>query len=145
MTNPSQAPPPARDPRHHVHGVDGAVAIVPGRVAAWLNQQLDLDRLRREIRGADPEVDHVLIALAVAASGWRASVFGTGPRNLPEPESRSTRLTTAEVANLLGLTDRAIRSACQSGRLPATRTGDRWSVSREDAEHYRAARQHRAA
>lgn len=134
------ATPPARDPKHYVHGIDGPIAIISGRVAAWLHQQLQLDALRKDVRGIDSEVDHVLIALSVAASAWRASVLGTGPRNLPEPKPRSTWLTTTEVADLLNLTDRAVRSACQSGRLSAQRIGDRWQISREDFEHYRAAR-----
>ncbi len=132
--------PPARDPKHYVHGIDGAVVIVPGRVAAWLTQQLGLDRLRSEVRGMDAEVDHVLIGLAVAASDWRASAYGTSPRNTPELAPKSSWLTTTEVADLLDMTDRAIRLACQSGRLPAERVGDRWQISREQFEHYRAAR-----
>ena len=138
-------PPPARDPKAYVHGIDGPVAIVPARVAAWLTRQANLDRLRREVRGQDAEVDHVLIALAVAASAWRASAYGTHPRNTPEPAPKSAWLTTTEVADLLDQTDRAIRQACQSGRLPAERVGDRWQISRENFEHYCAARQQRAA
>ncbi len=140
MSRRPSEPLPARDPKHYVHGIDGAVVIVPGRVAAWLTQQLGLDRLRSEVRGMDAQVDHVLIGLAVAASAWRASAYGTTPRNTPEPEPKSSWLTTTEVADLLNLTDRAIRSACRSGRLHAERVGDRWQISREHFEHYRAAR-----
>lgn len=138
--NGRRSEPPPRDPKHFVHGVDGPIAVIPGRVAAWLNLQVDLDRLRKEVRGQDSEIDNVLIALSVAATGWRASVFGTGPRNVPEPAPKSSWLTTTEVADLLNQTDRAIRMACQSGRLPAERVGDRWQINREDFEHYRAAR-----
>ena len=137
---------PARDPKHYVHGLDGAgVVIIPARVAAWLHQQLPLDQLRAGVRGTDPEVDFVLIGLSVAALNWRASAYGTAPRNVPEPASKSQWLTTTEVADLLNLTDRRVRQACTSGQLPAERDNGRWRISRENFEHYRAARQQRSA
>ena len=137
--------PPARDPRHYVHGLDGkGVVIVPARIAAWLHQQLPLDRLRTEMRGADPEIDHVLIGLSVAGFNWRSSVVGTSPRNGAELKPRSPWLTASEAADQLGVTVRAVTKACRAGRLPAQWTAGRWSVSREDLEHYRTARQQRA-
>ncbi|GAB3349950.1 helix-turn-helix domain-containing protein [Modestobacter lapidis] len=146
MSDPRKPQALARDPKHYVHGLDGAgVVIVPARVAAWLHQNLPLDRLRSEVRGVDAEVDVVLIGLSVAGLNWRASVHGTVPRNVPEPAPKSQWLTTTQVADLLDQTDRAIRMACQSGRLPAEQENGRWRISRENFEHYRAARDQRAA
>ncbi len=141
MSRRPSEPPPARDPRHYVHGLDGAgVVVVPARIAAWLHANLPLDRLRTGVRGADPEVDFVLVALSVAGLNWRSSVYGTAPRNVPESAPVSSWLTTTQVADLLDVTDRAVRSACISGRLSAERIGDRWRISREDYEHYKARR-----
>jgi hypothetical protein len=74
----------ARPPEHYVHGLEGPGAWVPGRVAEWLNKYGGLNELRMRIRGADAEVDSVLVGLVVAGHGWRASVYGTAPRNVPE-------------------------------------------------------------
>ncbi len=142
--NRRDAQPPARDATHFVHGLSGVVVVVPGRVAAWLHANLPLDKLRTEVRGADPEVDHVLVAMSVAGLSWRSSVFGTRPRSVPELAPPSAWLSPAEVADQLSVTSRAITKACQSGRLPAERVGDRWWISRVHFEHYRAARQQRA-
>jgi hypothetical protein len=139
------APSAARDPKHYVHGIDGPVAIVSARVAHWLHQQFDLEAVRLEVRGMDPDVDNALIALRVCATAWRASAYGTTPRNVPETAAKSQWLTTTQVADLLDRTDRAVRMACQSGRLPAEHENGRWRISRENFEHYRAARAQRAA
>ena len=145
MNGREKPPPPARDPKHHVHGFDGPIAIVSGRTAAWLHQRFDLSAARIDARGVDRDIDNELIALGVVATAWRASVYGTAPRNVPEPAPKSQWLTTTQAADLLNQTDRAVRMACQSGRLPAEQEGGRWRISRENFEHYRAARGQRAA
>src|SRR4051794_16717822 len=136
-----RCPQRARPPEAYVHGINGPAAVVPGRVAAWLNARGGLNELRMRIRGEDPEVDAVLVALSVAGTAWLTSACGTGDASAPEVPPQSTWLTTTEAADRLGLTDRAIRLACSTGRLPAERAGGRWRISREDVEHYRAARQ----
>jgi excisionase family DNA binding protein len=134
--------PPWRSPSSYVAGVDGPVVVVPGRVAAWLERYADLRRLRTDSRGVDPEVDSVLIALATAAALWRQQRTGAdhGTELGKQAEPRSEFVTTAQAATLLRITERGVRKACAEGRLPATRHGDIWSISREDVEHYRAAR-----
>jgi hypothetical protein len=91
-------------------------------------------------RGADTEVDYVLIALSVAGLNWRSSVYGTAPRNTPEPAPKSEWLSTTQAARLLDQTNRAVRMACQSGRLQAEQENGRWRIRCEDFEHYRANR-----
>lgn len=130
----------ARPPEHYVHGFDGPGVVVPGRVAAWLNRHGGLNELRRCIRGMDAEVDSVLVALSVAGTAWLSSVHGTTPRNVPEAAPKSAWLTTTQAAHLLDQTDRAVRMACQSGRLQAEQENGRWRIRREDFEHYRANR-----
>jgi excisionase family DNA binding protein len=134
--------PAFRQPAAYVHG-DGAVVVVPARTAAWLERYADLRALRIRHRGADPEVDAVLVALAVAAAAWReqraGTASGTAVDEGAEPAA-SSQLTTAEAGDLLGVGARAVRRAISEGRLPAERHGDVWRIDREDVEHYRAAR-----
>ncbi|MGW3854732.1 helix-turn-helix domain-containing protein [Micromonospora arida] len=133
-----------RPPAAYVHGLDGPTVVVPGRVAAWLERHANLRQIRTGHRGADPEVDSVLVALAVAAAAWRqqtgvSSDHGTDQRKQPEHESES-RLTTTQAANLLNITDRGVRAAIARHRLNAQRVGDQWLIDREDLEHFRAGR-----
>lgn len=131
-----------RPPSAFVHG-DGAVVVVPARVAAWLERHADLRALRTAHRGADPEVDAALVALGVAAAAWRekraGSANGTDLAASAEP-TRSSSLTTAEAGQLLGIGARAVRRAIADKRLQAERHGDTWRIDREVVEHYRAAR-----
>lgn len=130
-----------RPPAAYVHGLDGAVVVVTARTAAWLERHADLRRLRTEVRGTDPEVDAVLVALGVAAASWSASAVGSVRAPAPEVAAESeVRLSTSSAADLLGVTDRAVRLACKGGRLRAERVGGRWLIDREDVEHFRAAR-----
>ena len=84
--------------------------------------------------------------LRVSAMTWRSSVSVTDPRNCPEPEPLSTWLTTTEVADLLDMADRGVRKAIERGDLEAEPAANgRWRISRDNAEHYRAARANRVA
>lgn len=124
----------------YVHGVGAPVVVVPGRVAALLDNLLDLTRLRVEVRGQDAELDAVLVALRVAAANWRTTATGSPHPPAPEAATRSTWLSTAQAADILGVTDRAVRLAITEHRLNAQQIDGRWRISREDLEHFRAAR-----
>ncbi|MEV7264187.1 helix-turn-helix domain-containing protein [Micromonospora aurantiaca] len=133
-----------RPPESYVHGLNGPTVVVPARVAAWLERHAGLRSLRTTHRGADPEVDSVLVALAVAAAAWRertgvSTDQGTDQAQQAEP-GPCCDLSTTEAADRLGMTDRGVRKAIAGGRLTAHRDGDRWRVSLEDLEHYRAGR-----
>lgn len=135
---------PPRPPGAYVHGTEGPVVIVGGRVAAWLERHANLRAIRTAHRGIDPEVDAVMVALGVAAATWRQRVaasadHGTEQAKQAAPVPRST-LTTKQAATLLDMSERGIRDACAEGRLPAERHGGQWAIAREDAEHYRAGR-----
>lgn len=122
-------------------GVHGPGVLVPARVAAWLEKRAGLSSLRARARGADPEVDAVLLALRVAGLAWLTSA--TGSEVEPEPEVRresSQWLSTGQAAELLGMTDRGVRLAISEGRLEAEKVADRYRISRSNVEHYRAAR-----
>jgi len=117
-----------------------SVVVVPARVAAWLIRHTDLAKVRIAARGTDPELYAVLHDVYTAALGWRASATaGSIPTATAEVEPPSS-ISTTQAAGLLGVTDRAIRMAITTGRLPAERDGNRWRIDREDFEHYRATR-----
>lgn len=127
-------------PASYVHGADGPVVVVPGRVAAWLERNARLREMHQHSRGADPEVDAVVVGLLLAARAWRASATGSADAVRPEVGAGSQELSTREAADLLHVTDRAIRQAITDGRLQAQRIGSRWVLQRENVEHYRAGR-----
>ncbi len=133
-----------RQPEQYLHGLHAPVVVVPARVAAWLGRR-GLDSLRINARGVDAEVDDVLAALHLAGLQWRASVEPEAEPEVagPQPEvapALGTVMGTREAADLLGLTVRAVTLAIQQGRLSAERVGGRWRITRDDVEHYRAAR-----
>lgn len=136
MNRPQQ---PARPPSAYIHGVGSPSVVVPGRVAAWLESH-GLNELRIVARGADAEVDNVLVAIRTAAMAWRAAA--TGSKQAPEPEvtRESKWYSTTEAAERLGITDRAVRLAIQEKRLHATNLDGRWRINTEDIEHFKAAK-----
>lgn len=129
-----------RPPESYVHGVDGPAVIVPGRVAALLERFADLTRVRVAVRGQDPELDAVLVAMRLVAAKWRATATGSPHPPAPEVAARSQWLSTTQAADILGVTDRAVRLAITEHRLNAQQVDRRWRISREDLEHFRAAR-----
>lgn len=125
----------------HLLGVDGPAVLVPARIAALLEAKANLSALRVRTRGVDPEATDVLEALHVAAMSWRGSACGTEVAAEAEPAALSESwVTTGEAADLVGISSRAIRKAIAEQRLPATEDGGRHRISREDVEHFRAAR-----
>jgi excisionase family DNA binding protein len=111
---------------------DGAV-VVPGRIAAWLEQKAGVTADRRiRLRITDPEAYEVLAALHLAAlhhgsdCGTKASVV---QRNT---EQSKVWMTTAEYAAEHHISDRAVRKAIAHQRLPATKHGGRWLIRRTD-------------
>lgn len=134
---------PPRPVSAFVHGPHADIVIIPARVAAWLDSQAHLSDLRVKVRGNDPEVDNVLAALRLAALSWRTSATGSDPRQEPEVEQPSV-MSTTQVADQLGVTDRTVRLAITEKRLEASQVAGRWQITRESFEHYRAARNARA-
>lgn len=134
-----------RPAESYVHGLDGPGVFVPGRIAAVLIRRAALNEVRLTLRGLDPEVDAVLEALVIAAVQWRqrrgmASDMGSDQGTRGVGSSRSA-LTTAEAADLLGITQRAVRLAIEERRLAGRLSGGVWLVDREDIEQFRARRE----
>jgi excisionase family DNA binding protein len=129
-----------KPPGWHIVGLHGPAVVVPGRVAAWLEDRLDLRRVRTDVRGADPEVDAVLLDLAVVALTWRKAVDGCTPAGPAEVGAPSFWLTTAEAADQLSISSSWVRQEIRAKHLAAEQVDRRWRISRLDFEHYKAAR-----
>lgn len=132
----------------HLIGTTGPSVVVPARIAAILEAHAGLSALRVRTRGTDAEATDVLEALRFAALSWRENVVGSassGTSVAPkaEPEPACKWMTTGKAADLIGISSRAIRKAIADGRLPAQEVGGRHRITREDLEHFRAARKER--
>lgn len=130
-----------RPAEHSVY--TGPVAVVTGQVCATLNRILNLDSIRRERRGQDPELDQTLLAIRLAGIAFENSSPGTVPAPGEETVSLSTRqlndtLSTTETAALLHVTRRTVSQECKQKRLPATLVGGRYRISRTDIFTYQA-------
>lgn len=135
MNSPAQWRPPG------AYRFDGPISIIPGRIASIIMVRYGLDKIRSQIRGMDSELDTVLVDLATTAAAWRSTACGTERATTPEPGEQSSQwVNTSTAATLLGITDRAIRKAIDEKRLTAQQVDGRWRITREDVEHYRAAR-----
>ena len=130
----------SRPVEHLVHGLDGPIIIVSARVAAYLNRYAGLADFRTAHRGADAEVDQVLLGFRLLELKWRESATGTKKAPEPELDASYEWLSTTQAGAQLGVSDRAIRKAIDEGRMKALRVNDRWRISRTDFEHYRAGR-----
>lgn len=111
---------------------DGSV-IVPPRIAKWLQTRADIaPEWRAGLRDSDSEAYEVMMAISFAAT-QELSASGTKSDKVNGDHPRlSAWMTTAEVADELHITDRTARNWCESGKLPATKTGGRWLIRRTD-------------
>lgn len=128
-------------PERYLHGDRGArVVIIPQRVAAWLHSVVDCQREQhRRVRERYPELDAVLVALALAALEVTHSETGSGSAPLPEEAGQSTGRTvgTNVLAGRLNCTQRAITQAICDGRLAASKDdGGRWRINEDEAERF---------
>ncbi|CDM76130.1 helix-turn-helix domain-containing protein [Mycobacterium marinum] len=130
----------ARPAEHLVHGLDGPVVVLPGRVCAALNRLLGLDKIRAEVRGQNAELDQALLAIRLAALAFKTgSGSGTSVAPQPEPVSGSARqpkndtVSTNTAATILKISGRAVRKAIDEKRLTATRDDSgRWRITQDD-------------
>lgn len=137
---------PQRPPTAYVHGVDAPVVVIPARVCAWLERYASLNEVRIRERGADPEVDAVLVAVRLAALTWRTTATGTPVAAKAEADPDLEQwMSTGQAAERLGITDRAVRLAIQEQRLNATNVAGRWRITKEDLQHFTAAKAATAA
>lgn len=130
----------ARPPEHLVHGLDGAVVIISGRICSYLNHYAGLEDFRCSVRGQDPELDNALVAMSVAAMQWRSSATGTHQATGGELPTDSEWLSTTQVAERLWMSSRGVRKAITDGRLIAEEVAGRYRISPEALAHYKASK-----
>lgn len=119
--------------------------VLPARVAALLEANTNISELRVRARGVDPLVSAVLEDIRMVAMSWSGSgPPGTGADGPPEPATESKceaeSLTPSQAAGRVGVSDRAIRKAIHTGRLPAEKRDGTWQITRDDLRHFEASR-----
>jgi excisionase family DNA binding protein len=133
---------PLRPIESFVHFPHGPICLIEGPEAVALLRYGGLDAYHRQNRGAHPHLDRAIAKLRLASAAFRSaagSATGTSPAEPPEPVPPSgKRLTSREVATLLGVTPRAVTKAITDGRLPAERSSSRWLIDADNVTLYRA-------
>lgn len=121
--------------------VTDSSSLITGRVAAIMYAELDMSSLRMRALASDPELYDQLLSLHESALEWRASATGSAVAAEPEVTRELKQwMSTGQVASHLGITDRAVRQAIARSALKATQVDGRYRITREDMEHFRAAR-----
>ncbi|MDT0263980.1 helix-turn-helix domain-containing protein [Jatrophihabitans lederbergiae] len=112
------------------------VVVVPPHVAARL-ATLVSSELRQKQRDNDPDVYAVLVALRMVSLqyGKLSTRSGTPFATEAEPTT-GLDLGVAAAADLMRISRRGVRKACEAQRLPARRVDGRWLISSEDAQNY---------
>lgn len=120
---------------------EGSGALVPARIASVIYSRTDLAKLRVDLRGIDPELDAVLMALHISALKYRASADGNEARKPAEVRPKSSWVEVAEAAAELDLTTSRVRQELRAGHLKGEKKQGRgWRISRVELETYKAAR-----
>ena len=112
--------------------------VLSPETAYLLEKHCNVKTLRMRLRGENSLVSQELLDLREVAMQHE-------PPALPEAEGPSAEvapqwITTAQIADLEGVTDRAVRLRCQAGQMDAEQIDGRWRISVEAYEQYRAAR-----
>lgn len=106
---------------------DGS-AIIPPRVARWLEKQANMTADRRiRLRDTDPEAYIVLAALHLAALSSDCGTNHTAAQRVSADSNMW--MSTSEAAAALGVTDRCVRKRCKTGQLEAVQSGSRWLIN----------------
>lgn len=106
---------------------DGS-AIIPPRIARWLEDNCKLTADRRiRLRDTDPDAYIALAALHLAALRSDNGTNHVGAQ--PVKQELNTWMSTREAAKALNVTDRCIRKWCTTGRLHAQLVGARWLIN----------------
>jgi len=116
--------------------------IVPVVFAAWLDDQVGLRSLVAAAHADDrPTIRSVLEAMLSGAT-WHRVASANGSTSLPrighsaEAPAGLEVLDGKEVAARLGVGPRAVRMACQAGRLRGRKDNGRWLIDRVDLDAY---------
>lgn len=111
---------------------DGAV-IVPPRIAHWLETNAGVTAdWRDRLRDTDLEAHQVMAALHWAATQHRSGIGTNSPVGQRKQPESQVWLSTCEAAREMKVSDRCIRKWISTDRLPATMSGCRWLINRND-------------
>ena len=123
-------------------GNGGPAVVISAETALLLERFCKVTELRVRLRGRNPRVAQELLDLRHVAMQYEEPALPEAEVGFAEvaAELDQRLMSVAEVADLLGLTDRAVRLACSQERLEAQQVGGRWRITREAYEEYRAAR-----
>ena len=127
-------------------GQHGPAVVLSAETAYYLETVCKVAALRQRLRdGRHPQVSQELLHLRHVAMRFDPARL---PQN-PEVGSESAEvdpaldqglMTVAEVADLLGIGERAVRLACAEDRLDAEQVGGRWQITRDAYENFKTAR-----
>jgi excisionase family DNA binding protein len=103
-------------------------ARIPARVCALIVRSRDLPKLWAQLRAlgdseAELAIEALLLAAAQHGGAARGTVFAAAPAPAANSDETAAIVTTAEAAEILGISPRGVRKACQEGRLPSTQNG----------------------
>jgi hypothetical protein len=129
---------------------------VSARTAALLTRTFKVRDLHTKLREFDEEIAVDLDALLLAAARWRERQTAaraveieplpqvtSAPAVTAEVLSQCELLDTGQVADLLDVTSRAVRLACEAGRLRGQQDArGRWRISRDAVRDYQKERDH---
>jgi hypothetical protein len=113
--------------------------------------------VRTLIRNGSTPAPALTLALAAleeaerAVAALRAAAVPAGAGSVPpvvlpgSASASSVLLTSAQAAELAGVTDRAVRKACSSRRLAGHRQHGRWVIPQDAAQQWAARREGRRA
>jgi hypothetical protein len=123
----------------------GPIAVIDGQACAILDGLLGLDKVYRQVRGQNEQLDNAITAIRLAGAAYRENASrGTvsAPQQAAVSQSKSQlndTLGTTDAATLLHMTRRAVSNECKQKRLPAMLVGGRYRIHPDDLKNYRGA------
>jgi excisionase family DNA binding protein len=124
-------------------GTSGPAVVISVETAYYLERLTGgaVSKLRVRARGTNQRVAQELLEIREAAMRFNPPLPEVEADLAEVPAESEQWLSVVQVADLLGLTDRAVRLACSEGRLEAQQDGSRrWRITKKAYEDYRAAR-----
>jgi hypothetical protein len=136
----------------NVYAFDGPVVVLPARVCAVLEEEIDLDRFRKLFRDrGDLETHDALQAVRAVGNMHNETVAAAA--NIPSdartpvaPESEVAARSEAmvfgsdDVASVAGISSRAVTLAASRGRLRGVLVSGRWWFNPDDVVTWLATR-----
>ena len=130
----------SREPRISSHVTANGSVIVPPRIAHWLETRAGVtDDWRDRLRERDLEAHQVMAALHWAATQYRSDCGTKTTAGQGKQTQSRVWISTSEAAHEMKVTDRCIRKWINTKRLPATLSGGRWLINRNDLHRLRKA------